>query len=614
MLIIDAEADGLKPTKIHCLSWADADTDDEPSITFDYQKMREVLTSGEHLVCHNGIRYDAVVFRNLLGVDIQSLVVDTLPLSWYLFHDRQKHGLGEWGVDLGVPKPPVDDWENLSPEEYAYRCSEDVKINRLLWRKLKKKLQSIYRDSKEEWRLTQYLMHKMRHAAIAEEHGWRIDRKAIEGHIETLSAMQEDTKEKLEAVMPLVPRYKRRKRPKILRKKDGSLSSHALKWIDLLKSEGLPLTTEEFQQLDIMEPPNAASHDQLKDWLTTLGWTPCTFKFVRDQATGNERQIPQVRKGKELTPSVLRLIQDNPEVKLLEDFSVVNHRLSFFEGFIEGDRGGSRVSARIAGFTNTLRFKHAAPLCNIPGVLMPWGKEIRSCLLPDDGQILCGTDMSSLEDATKRHYIKPIDSEYVEEISKPGYDSHLALAVVSGMLTQEQADNHKFGEEDHGDIRYKAKQVNYMSVYGVGVAKLARYLGIPEGEAKRLLDAYWKINWSVKEVSKTFKKRKVNGELWVQNPVSGFWYSLRYEKDAFSTVNQSTGAYCFDLWLTYVLQRWPLVHGQFHDEFTTSVPPEQREELREIIQWAIGKVNQKLKLNVTLEVDVKTGQSYSEVH
>jgi hypothetical protein len=50
----------------------------------------------------------------------------------------------EWGSDLGVAKPKVDDWQNLSFEEYAHRCEADTKINWLLWKKMERRLKEIY--------------------------------------------------------------------------------------------------------------------------------------------------------------------------------------------------------------------------------------------------------------------------------------------------------------------------------------------------------------------------------------------------------------------------------------------------------------------------------------
>jgi hypothetical protein len=44
----------------------------------------------------------------------------------------------------GVAKPKVDDWQNLSFEEYAHRCEEDTKINWMLWKKMERRLKEIY--------------------------------------------------------------------------------------------------------------------------------------------------------------------------------------------------------------------------------------------------------------------------------------------------------------------------------------------------------------------------------------------------------------------------------------------------------------------------------------
>ena len=80
------------------------------------------------------------------------------------------------------------------------------------------------------------------------------------------------------------------------------------------------------------------------------------------------------------------------------------------------------------------------PLVNLPGVDKPWGKEIRGCLIAPEGYTLCGSDMVSLEDTTKRHYMQPLDPDYVAEMSLDGFDPHLSLAVFAGAITQAEYD------------------------------------------------------------------------------------------------------------------------------------------------------------------------------
>ena len=102
--------------------------------------------------------------------------------------------------------------------------------------------------------------------------------------------------------------------------------------------------------------------------------------------------------------------------------------------------------------------------------------------------------------------------------------------------------------------------------------------------------------------------------MWVQNPVSKFWHSLRYEKDVFSTLNQSTGAYCFDKWVAYYMTKRPNILGQFHDESINQVRIGDESDHTATLIWAIEKVNQELKLNVDLGIDVQYGNTYSEIH
>lgn len=163
-------------------------------------------------------------------------------------------------------------------------------------------------------------------------------------------------------------------------------------------------------------------------------------------------------------------------------------------------------------------------------------------------------------------------------------------------------------------IRKKAKTTTYSATYGVGKAKLARTAGISEAEAKKLLDGFWKLNWAVEEFSKSLEVKTVGGQMWVKNPVSGFWYALRYEKDKFSTVNQSTGAYCFDTWVAYYLTKRPNIVSQFHDESCNVVKVGEEIEHEQVLKWAIDKTNDKLKLNVKLDIDVQFGRTYADIH
>lgn len=144
--VIDTEGNGLLDTitKFHCLSWRDAN---DRGTVYGNGSIVEWLKGSEGkriLICHNMIDFDLRAFKLLLSYNWEGPVIDTLPLSWYLFPNELRHGLEEWGDTLGIPKVPIDDWENLPVESYGHRCEVDVDINWALWLKLKRKLQVLY--------------------------------------------------------------------------------------------------------------------------------------------------------------------------------------------------------------------------------------------------------------------------------------------------------------------------------------------------------------------------------------------------------------------------------------------------------------------------------------
>jgi len=615
MIVFDVEANGLldKATKIHCLSYT-SDGKDYKTI-FDYSDMRDLILSQHGLVGHNIIRYDVPLIEKILGIEIKARLFDTLPMSWVLNLTRSKHGLESFGEDFGIPKPQINDWHNLTNEEYAHRCTEDVKINWCLWQDLLKRFMFLYKSKSELDKFFRYLEFKMDCAASAEKVGWKLDIELAQKCVADLTKQKADKEAELISVMPKRKVTTKKSRPKNCFRKDGTASAHGQRWFDLLQENGLPLHfDEEVEVIKKWEDPNPNSTDQVKDWLYSLGWEPCTFKYDKNKETGEERKIPQVRKDGELTDSVKLIAETNPTVEVLEGLTVMQHRLGIFQGFIDCEQDGY-VRAEIDGLTNTLRFKHKKPLVNLPGVDRPWGKEIRGCLTAPTGYVLCGADMTSLEDTTKRHYMQPYDPDYVHEMSQKGFDPHLDLAKHAGEIKQSDIDAYNRHERDDlKAMRKNYKVVNYSATYGVGAAKLSRTTGMAIPQAQALLDAYWKRNWSVKKFSEDQKVRQINGEMWVQNPVSGFWHSLRYEKDVFSTLNQSTGAYCFDKWVAYYRTRRPNIIGQFHDESINLVKEGEQNEHSDALNWAIEKLNQELKLNVDLGIDIQYGQRYSDVH
>lgn len=278
------------------------------------------------IVMHNGISYDVPLVEKILGMDLSKLMlIDTLGLSWYLNFDRKIHGLDSFLEDYGIKKPPVDDWENLTYEEYEERCRADVEINQALWQDLFGRLEEMYTRAKEVIdngdvggkrvsedeeihldslvglsvdehinRILTFLNFKMDCARLQEKTQWEVDVPYLDESLEELHDLLEAARIELEGVMPKVPKYAPRKKPAKPYKKNGELSASGANWQELqqmLKDKttddaGNPMAIANedgnAKVLKGYEEPNVNSSQQIKDFLYSKGWEPETFKYDRD--------------------------------------------------------------------------------------------------------------------------------------------------------------------------------------------------------------------------------------------------------------------------------------------------------------------------------------------
>lgn len=329
-----------------------------------------------------------------------------------------------------------------------------------------------------------FLMFKADCAALQEKTMWEVDVPYLEKSEEELKTLTESATKELESVMPPVPKYSVRKPPAKMFKKNGELSATGQRWKELQELVKSGKTDEygnllakvvevgEISELTELKPPNINSVQQVKDFLMSKGWKPQTFKYVRDDVAFQawidskpregskrgdwtkwknskpvDRPIAQITvegdDGKELCPSILELAEDVPEVRALENYSMIKHRLGTVQGFLSNLKSGKFLQARIAGYTNSLRVKHTE-IVNLPKASKPFAEAIRGCLIAGKGKISLGSDMSGIEDRVKAHFVLPHDPEYVATVSADDYDPHLATALASGSITKDEMEFYKW--------------------------------------------------------------------------------------------------------------------------------------------------------------------------
>ncbi|AUR84747.1 ribonuclease H-like domain protein [Vibrio phage 1.063.O._10N.261.45.C7] len=632
---------------------------------------------------------DEVKIMTYKYLDESLVPVEDLP------EDYKKKGLDPETLDfteVGLLESEEDHQQRIKEhkELMILRCNEDVKINLLLWQDFMKRLHEMYTITKacidsgqvnpkrmsddEETYLDQYvnsstvdeyiercltfLMFKMDCARLQEKTRWKADVEYIEESYRLFTDKVETAKGILEGVMPPVPKYTVRKKPKgDPLKKDGTPKVATVKWNDTVDQFGMEdhlgnlmvIATEDPDVVKLLtkyENPNANSSDQLKSWLFSHGWVPETFEYVKDEAAMEKwvaggfrkedkpvpRKVPQINKqgdeGKELCHSVIKLAEEVPEVMAYDSYTVVKTRLDTIKGFRRSMSEDGYLKARIGAFTNTLRVGHRE-LANLAGIDKPYGENIRGALTCNEGEILLGSDLSSLEDRVKHHFMLPHDPQYVETMMADDYDPHILTAYSAKMVTDEELAGFKAGtlsgaiKDAVGKARKGGKVTNYASVYGGSPEAISRGGGIDLNLAKQLHKGYWELNWSVKAIAEeqcVFEDSRK--QKWLINPVNGIAYSLRTEKDRFSTLCQGTGSYFFDMWVDEILtameKKWgkKTLTGSFHDEIILCFKdlPQVKEAMTNIVMTSIDKVTDKYKLRRKLGADVQLNTTYAGIH
>lgn len=632
-IIFDIETNGINATKIHCLSYNNLDANKKDSLT-SYNDMREFLLKPNiTLIGHNVQRYDIPQLEKILGIKVTARLIDTLSLSWYIETTRTTHGLESYGEDFGVPKPEIKDWENLDIETYIHRCEEDVKINTLLWKRQHQFLKFLYVDDNLLSKFLNYISFKTDCVREQEEVGVRLDVERCKSVLNKLETEKENKRDELHSIMPKVDITSKKVIENAISDENGKiLSVKGDLFYDVHKERGWQEEAKkEIIKVIRQEEPNFNSNKQLKDWLYALEWVPEHYKHVKDKKTEEVRKVPQIASiegGGEICDSIKKLYDKEPRLELLNGLSVISHRISIFKGFLR-DQIEGRLYASISGLTNTLRMQHTV-LVNLPGIYKKYGEDIRGCLIADEGSFVCGSDLSGIEDCTKRHYIYKYDPKYVEDMNVPGYDAHLEIAVLAGFITNEDVEFFKkYDKESKKEdfspsqedkkrfsslkiIRTKSKIVNFSATYKVGLKTLIRNSGMKAEEAKRTLDTFWERNKAILQIERNLKIRHIDGKMWLQNPTNMFWYSLRNEKDKFSTLNQGTAVYVFDIWIGFMRRMGIKIAYQCHDEVMFNT--KNKEKTKEMIKDSMKMVNNSLKLNIEVGCSIDHGQNYSEIH
>ena len=265
--------------------------------------------------------------------------------------------------------------------------------------------------------------------------------------------------------------------------------------------------------------------------------------------------------------------------------------------------------------TATGRLSSSDPnLQNIP-VRTDDGKEIRKCFIPEEGCLFFSADYSQIELRIMAHLS---EDENMMEAFREGHDIHRATAA-------------KIWHEDIDKVtdsqRKKAKQANFGIIYGITTYGLAQRMDISNGEAKELIQDYFRTFPKVqaymeqaKEVARAkgyaetlFHRRRYLADINSRNAtVRGF-----AERNAINAPIQGTEADIIKVAMVRIWERFKKegirskMILQVHDELNFSVYPEEREQVERIV---IEEMQNAYPLNVPLTADAGWGKNWLEAH
>ena len=265
--------------------------------------------------------------------------------------------------------------------------------------------------------------------------------------------------------------------------------------------------------------------------------------------------------------------------------------------------------------TATGRLSSSDPnLQNIP-VRDDDGKEIRKCFVPEPGCLFFSADYSQIELRIMAHLS---GDENMIEAFREGLDIHRATAAK---IWKEPLD------EVTDAQRKKAKQANFGIIYGITAFGLAQRMGIPNGEARQLIQDYFatfpKVHAFMESAIATAREKKYAETMFGRRrylpdidskngTVRGF-----AERNAINAPIQGSQADIIKIAMIRIWRRFKKegirskMILQVHDELNFSVYPEEKEKVEDIV---LTEMQNACQLSVPLIADAGWGKNWLEAH
>ena len=465
ILTFDIETDGLlhECTQVFILVAQDVNTGTIYTFTDHDEKYPSIsdglgfLNMADALVGHNIIGFDLPALKQILGWEPLERVklYDTWVISQICSYKRShKQGLAGWGEKFNYPKIEFDDFSQYSDEMRKY-CTRDVELNTRVYLHLLSEIR-INTEKNPLFKEGLRIEHDIaKFNSFTRDKGWRFDVPKAEGLVEHLTQRMEDIEAEIEPQLADITKLidKEPKEPKYT--KAGLYTATTVRMLSEYygreirateaKSSNPPIQPgETFQRTDVVKA-TLGNMDSVKEYLLGIGWVPDDYNVKK---VGNQ----WVQTGPKLTSTSLEKLGTTGVA--IDEYYTLRNRRSVIEGWLDLVDSDGRLHGNLWTVgTPTFRCRHEV-IANLPSCDVPYGADIRSLFVPEDGWKVVGADSSGNQFRSLCHYVK---------------DDKLTEQVLSG-------DIHQFNADLIGTDRRTAKTWIYAFLFGAGNAKLGKIL------------------------------------------------------------------------------------------------------------------------------------------
>jgi len=376
-------------------------------------------------------------------------------------------------------------------------------------------------------------------------------------------------------------------------------------WFHSLKTRFEAARGEIEQQIhaEAGEEFNIASNPQLR----TILFEKLGLPVKKKTATGPSTDASVLQELAEEGHVLPELIMEYRELAKLE-----NTYLDTLPGLVNPGTGRLHTSFNQT-VASTGRLSSSDPnLQNIP-IRRELGKDIRRGFIPRAGWVLVAADYSQIELRLLAHLSH--DPAFVEAF-RAGGDIHRQTASVIFGVPLDQVT---------GEMRSRAKTINFATIYGQGAHALSRQLKVEHAEAKAFIETYFERfagvrNWldtSVEQarargyVETIFRRRRYIPEILDRN------FNTRAFGERLAQNSPIQGSAADLIKVAMIRIHAALEHSaltarmllQVHDELVFEAPPNEEAQLRQLVE---REMTTAIALDVPLVVDIGTGKNWLE--